>query len=323
MTTGPPVPRGKGGKHGLSAKDFDPSSKWGLIPSSTSKNPRSDGSGATYVMSGNVVSSTDLLHVSKKKEKQERARNQRTKEEREKRDEELLKQLLRADSGTSGARNVMGARDYLKRGTVGKDVKGKGKASQQDIELDEEEMKEEARKDKLKKGAFSVEMIKRIGFDPTLRPGQGQKPRKVCCFSKKCDSLKYQLKFCHQGDAGAAMGFAERKIEDISLGPPPGPRVRSGVLALHKSRPKQMVQVDDSDSDLEILAPGKEESVEGKSSGRDSGSDSDAADAKGFQNPLLSVINRPRPRSSPEPSEDDLDILAPDTRGDDIAFDSD
>lgn len=153
---------------------FDPVKKTGLLPSAP-KGPRGDGSGATYVMSGSVVAPHDAQYVSQRQKKDAEAKERRTKEAREAKEEEMLKKLLKNDNGTAGARAVQSARDYLKQEKRKADGKGKGRADSEE----EEEDKDAEEREKRKRAIYGPEMLKKLGYDPTLRPGDAPKTKKV------------------------------------------------------------------------------------------------------------------------------------------------
>lgn len=167
-------PAGKGGGN----TKFDPVKKTGLLPSST-KGPRADGGGATYVMSGSVMSPRDAPYVSQNKKKAAEAKEKRTREAREAKDEEMLKKLLQNDNATAGAKNVQTARDYVRKQQKKAENKGKEKADESDDE-DEEKKKEAEERERKKKAVYKPDMLKKLGFDPTMRPGDALKTKKVC-----------------------------------------------------------------------------------------------------------------------------------------------
>ncbi|KAG8961330.1 hypothetical protein FRC03_005504 [Tulasnella sp. 419] len=211
-----PIPSNahKSGPSNRNSKAFDPSAKWGLLPSAaTTSRPRSDGQGSTYVMSGGmVISSSDAQHISAKKQKEFNEKIRKAKDKREKDDEELLKKLFSKDAGSVGMREVKSAQAYLKK------VKGKeketGGLAEQEEEEDEDTREREKRRSKLRNVAYNPQVLKRLGFDPTLRPGEMPKT--------KTDSSAHR--------------FLPKRNADIDLGPKPGPRIRSGVIVPPEKR---------------------------------------------------------------------------------------
>ncbi|KAG8851230.1 hypothetical protein FRB96_009433 [Tulasnella sp. 330] len=228
--------------------DFDPTQKWGLLPSATSSSgrPRNEGAGITYVMTGGTLinSARDTLHITQQAQKERDEKQHRAKEKKEKKDEGLLKELLRRDAGGVGGQAIAKAKEYAKemmrkrerekRLGVNPNAKGKGKGEERNIvsekrkrmleeerELDEDE-KEEAedaeRREKLRKGVYRPEMLKRIGFDPTLKPGDGR-----------------------QAKSGAAASVFNLGSREIHLSPRRGTKIRSGVIV---PKDKQFHRID-------------------------------------------------------------------------------
>ncbi|KAG9007816.1 hypothetical protein FRB93_007207 [Tulasnella sp. JGI-2019a] len=252
MSVGAPqtAPRGmpynKRGGSSSSTANFDPSQKWGLIPSASSASgrPRNEGAGITYVMPGGTLvnSARDSLHVSKKAQRERGEKQESAKEKSEKKDEGLLKELFRRDAGGVGAQAVKRAREHAKEAMRkeerdkkmggGPEGKGKGKEKEtvggkrkrvqeeEERELDaeeEEDAKELEKREKLRKGVYRPEMLKRIGFDPTLKPGDGRKAK---------------------SNAAAVFNLDSREIH---LGPRRGPKIRSGVIV---PKDKQFQRID-------------------------------------------------------------------------------
>jgi minichromosome maintenance protein 10 len=135
---------------------FDPERKWGLLPangSNSTAGPSRSGGGATYIISGRVISNRPE-YVN---EKLGRSRAERQKRKREEEaGEAVLDKLLSRDGGrTVGAIAIEKARE-ARKGNTGPS-------------------KEAAGTKDVRKAAYPAEALKRIGFDPTLKAGdQGQ-----------------------------------------------------------------------------------------------------------------------------------------------------
>ncbi|RDB23749.1 DNA replication licensing factor mcm10 [Hypsizygus marmoreus] len=196
---------------------YDPARQWGLKPADT----RSADTGATYIMSGHIVgggSSQDSrsLYAAENigREGQAKAKRMSSKDA-----DRALKNLLARDK--EGMRAVMKAREVGictdEERRVSTKGKGKGK------EREKERVKETNKGDDLDvepcragtgKSAYSAEVIKQLGFDPITRAGQ-RRGGGDSDMQKKLESL-------------AALQSARK---EIALGPRPGPKIRSGVMA--------------------------------------------------------------------------------------------
>lgn len=145
--------------------DYDPRKKWGLAPQEQS----SLAGGSTYVVSGHVVAPSQM-HVSETVGRDAQARAQRKGKDADKE----LKSLL--DRDKDGMKAVIKARAVGKQLIQEKaDMDGKGKKKKKGGEEVESVEEEDDEEDRPKKSAYSVGMIKDLGFDPTLRPGQQRK----------------------------------------------------------------------------------------------------------------------------------------------------
>ena len=131
--------------------DYDPLRQWGLKPEGVSN-------GATYIVSGHVVSGSNsdsrTLFVSETMGREGQARAKRKTAGKDA--DRALKLLLERDR--DGMRDVMKAREFSGKGKLGAE-KGKGK------ETDEKDDSVQS------KGAYSASVIKSLGFDPSLKPG--------------------------------------------------------------------------------------------------------------------------------------------------------
>ncbi|KAG8900694.1 hypothetical protein FRB99_005810 [Tulasnella sp. 403] len=235
MSTGPPGGRG-------SKTKFDANKKQGLLPSTS--RARSDGAGSSYILSGHIVSTADSEYISERRQREIDDKLKKSKELSEKKDEELLRKLLNNDNGTVGAKAVEAARKYVRHATKEEmrkgntSEKGAGKHStsrSDDDELDEDALKGAERRDKLKRAAYKPDTMKKLGFDPTMRPGDVHK-------LKKLDPITLN-----------------QTPREFNLGPRPGPRIKSGVvipedkrLQLKDGPTPTTTQAEEDESDLEI-----------------------------------------------------------------------
>ncbi|KAG8891529.1 hypothetical protein FRC00_013546 [Tulasnella sp. 408] len=243
------------GGRGGGATKYDPRTKTGLLPSTSANGgTRSDGQGATYFMAGGAISARDPIYSQQNPQKEAEAKNRRAKEASEKKDEELLRGLMRRqhDSGAVRAMKV-GEKALRRQHAEGADGKGKGKEVLQDEEdsdlEDEEDRKERLRREKATKAAYTPDLVKKLGFDPRTIHGGVSKEKRP--------------------DISAFKPDANRSFE---LGPPPGARIKSGVLVSQQKRKFEASKAsqeadsssrslsrpspsDDSDSELEIEPP--------------------------------------------------------------------
>ncbi|THH10053.1 hypothetical protein EW145_g1611, partial [Phellinidium pouzarii] len=160
-----------------------------------------------------------------------------------------------------------------------KSIKDKEKTvdAEEDGEENGDEITSQTERAQPKRKTYSAELVKRLGFDPTLKA--------------------YGAQSSGSGKKGAngKLGAAPSQKREIQLGPPPGSKVRSGVLvppAMSSSNPavgsKADLQISkrpedassaskpetttcsETDSDLEIESP-----ITTVSQRRDTGEDSD------------------------------------------------
>ncbi|KAI0353346.1 hypothetical protein OH77DRAFT_1483713 [Trametes cingulata] len=184
---------GTGGMSTVAKKKaaYDPARQWGL-------KPEHESAGATYVVQGHVVSGADSrsMYVAETVGRDAQAKAARKLSAVD--SEKALQKLLQRDK--EGTKALMTAREFSKRkAEESKDGKKK-RENEAGEKRKREEDQEEGRKPR--KNAYSAQLIKQLGFDPTAKEG-----RKV-----KDDSVKSKL------EALAAV-HAARKIE---LGPRPG-----------------------------------------------------------------------------------------------------
>ncbi|KAG8980312.1 hypothetical protein FRB90_007678, partial [Tulasnella sp. 427] len=270
MSVGPPGKNGPGQRSSLGGRGggtkYDPVTKTGLLPSTSNKGVRSDGQGATYFMSGTTVSSRDALYSHKDPEKEAIAKSRRAKEAAEKKDEELLKGLMRRQQDSSAVRAMKQGERALRRQQAERvDSKGKGKGKEvvrdeedsEEEEEDEEDQKERLKKEKAIKAAYTPDLVKKLGLDPRALHGGASKDKKPDISAFKTDPNR-----------------------TFDLGPPPGARIKSGVLVSQQKRKfeasisssasqdtsladsstrvssrRSLSAMDDSDSELEIEPP--------------------------------------------------------------------
>ncbi|TFK91893.1 hypothetical protein K466DRAFT_628822 [Polyporus arcularius HHB13444] len=200
--------------------DYDPARQWGL-------KPETQASGATYVVSGHVVSggaSQSMFigeHVGR--EAQAKAARKLAADT-----DKTLQRLLSRDR--EGTKALVSAREFAKRKAEeakeeevkkGKG-KGKGKAKAEPSKEGDISSKSERNEEVPRKNAYSAELIKQLGFDPTAKDGRTTKDANV---QSKIDAL-------------AALQ-AKRKIE---MGPLPGKshscvRRPDGSTSSRESRP--------------------------------------------------------------------------------------
>lgn len=153
--------------------EYDPTRQWGLKPDPD----RSEGTGATYVVSGHVVSgNASSLFVSESLGRDAQAKAARKVAAKDA--DRALQNLLRRDR--EGTRAVKAARDFGKKlesksknekaSSIQQDSKGKERARAHHSDSDEEDEEE-----KSSKNAYSATLIKSIGFDPTGKDGRRTK----------------------------------------------------------------------------------------------------------------------------------------------------
>ncbi|TFK72388.1 hypothetical protein BDN72DRAFT_957386 [Pluteus cervinus] len=209
------------------ASSYDPARQWGL-------KPEPDSGGSTYVVSGHVISGgggprADGLYVGENygREGQAKAKRQSVKGA----DKELLKKLMERDK--EGMKTVLAARVAIKAAKAKEEQKEKGTkqekekgtkvkvVEQQRVESEddddwyEDEAKENTSKEdeskSERKGAYSAEVIKQLGFDPSLKGSARVAPSTVV--RNKLDALT----------------AVQQGRKSIDLRPVPGPKVKSGV----------------------------------------------------------------------------------------------
>ncbi|TFK36538.1 hypothetical protein BDQ12DRAFT_633779 [Crucibulum laeve] len=193
---------------------YDPARQWGLKPDDNIA-----GVGSTYVVSGHIVGGSGAdsrtLFITENMGREGQAKAKR---KLEKDADKTLKALLQKDK--EGMRAVMKARevgkaiakkdDSEKKRTDNGSSKGKRRAR--------ETSDDETLEDKKMCHSFSAEMIKQLGFDPTVKPGHRRGDN--ADLKKKMEELE-------------AIRTARK---NISLGPGPGPIIRSNVVVPEKHK---------------------------------------------------------------------------------------
>ncbi|OCB86034.1 hypothetical protein A7U60_g6932 [Sanghuangporus baumii] len=199
--------------------EYDPAQQWGLKPDPVSRGM--DGE-TTFVVGGFVASSgraQTLGNVGNTMGREEQARARRkagTKEDK------ILAELLgKSTSHSAGVGGGEASREALTvvqkaRQAVTKarcDSKAAVVGSQTAAPAGEENGDNAEPQCK----AYSAELIRRLGFDPTIKAYGVRKP-----------GVKPKT-----ADGTSKLGKLASQNRDIQLGPPPGPKVRSGVAVSH------------------------------------------------------------------------------------------
>jgi minichromosome maintenance protein 10 len=188
---------------------YDPQRKWGLSPGDDSATPSSTAEGATYVVAGHIVAAGKRdLFVNENVGREAQARAARKAGSRDV--DKTLKRLLARDK--EGMKAVQEARAFAKKmkgqQSTATKPSGKGgpsgvKGNQGDDSVSEAESGTQSEDesdgslttDKPTKNAYSAQVIKQLGFDPTRRSGKGQSrdddpssiSSKVCFFFFYCE----------------------------------------------------------------------------------------------------------------------------------------
>ena len=147
--------------------DYDPARQWGL-------KPEQQGSGATYVVSGHVISGAASQYIGESVGREAQAKAARKLAANS---DKALQRLLSRDK--EGTRALVSAREFAKRKTeaasVEKTKKGKGKAEAAKVRpkaLKADAVVDVSDEEKPRKNAYSAELIKQLGFDPTAKDGR-------------------------------------------------------------------------------------------------------------------------------------------------------
>ncbi|KAF7759679.1 hypothetical protein Agabi119p4_11374 [Agaricus bisporus var. burnettii] len=179
---------------------YDPARQWGLKPEESAR-------GSTYIISGHVVGGANSdprnMYVGETMGREGQAKAQRKSAGDADR---ALKTLLERDR--DGMRAVMLAREATQSSKTTGAV-GTTKTSGRSVSFGGDDLSEP-----LGKSAYKAEVVKQLGFDPTLKAGQQMKADNPAIL-KKLNALE----------------SVRNGRKDIALGPRPGPKIRSGVMA--------------------------------------------------------------------------------------------
>ncbi|KAF8900474.1 hypothetical protein CPB84DRAFT_1815402 [Gymnopilus junonius] len=214
---------------------YDPMRKWGLKPA------EENGPGVTYVVSGHVVSGTSsdprTMYISESMGREGQAKAKRQIDARN--SEKALKMLLHRDKEAREATKEVRKEEKKSRGTSEKErIAKKPVPVNLDDRSDEDEAKLFVPKDDAPRmHAYSATVIQSLGFDPSLKPGQRR------------------MEIKNVQDKLEALEAVRKARKDIALGPRPGPRIRSGVVAPKaekKDGPEPSYALDAIQSDDEL-----------------------------------------------------------------------
>jgi len=185
---------------------YDPMRQWGLKPEESTS-----GNSATYVLSGHIVSgaSSDLrsVHLAESMGREGQAKAKRKLAAKEA--DRALKELLQRDK--EGMKAVMKAREKRAGNDKGNDkgtIKGASrtvvekKRTKKGLDSDEEESEDDddfqSQDDSMRKTTYSAGVIKSLGFDPSMKPGQRRVENKdiqnkVRVFINGCGRFAYRF----------------------------------------------------------------------------------------------------------------------------------
>jgi minichromosome maintenance protein 10 len=158
---------------------YDPQRKWGLSPADGSAAPSSAAiEGATYVVEGHIVAGGKRdLFLNETVGREAQARAARLAGSRDA--DMALKKLLARDK--EGMKAVQVARRFAKTARAKQIADGhekrkdKGDVDECGSEEEGESDDDELSNDKPTKNAYSAQVIKRLGFDPTLKSSRGRR----------------------------------------------------------------------------------------------------------------------------------------------------
>ena len=186
------------------AAAYDPQRKWGLTPGDDSATPSSTVEGATYVVAGHIVAAgkRDLfLNETVGREAQARAARKAGSRDVDK----TLKRLLSRDK--EGMKAVQEALAFAKKmkGQENTASKRSGKEGHSRIRRKQKEDEDSEAEsgtdesdgasttDKPAKNAYSAQVIKQLGFDPTRKSakGRGGHDDATSIYSKVCFSFLF------------------------------------------------------------------------------------------------------------------------------------
>ncbi|KAJ7730674.1 hypothetical protein DFH07DRAFT_781519 [Mycena maculata] len=220
--------------------EYDPRRKWGLQPLDAGAG------GATYVVSGHIISGgagmdpRDSMHITESMGREGQAKASRKLASRD--EDRMLLALLGRD--TEGMKPVMKAREV---GLAEKEKEAPKKGDRKDkkkVAATADPPRDASSKQGPTKNAYSAEVMKQLGFDPTLKAGQ-----------RRCEDSVTKKKL-------EDLALVQSSRKKIVLGPRPGDKIRSGAVA-PAPKPKQTKPVDlallhdDSSDDmpLSVLPP--------------------------------------------------------------------
>lgn len=254
---------------------YDPVRQWGLKPE-----PLTTGADSTtYVVSGHVIGSSTgdsrSLHVAETMGREGQAKAKRKfgrDADRElkillERDKEGMKAVVRAREVAKmmdekeGGRGRGKGKEIKKRHKRNEGAKRSERTCSEEQEDSDLNMAEDHTTANKQKNAYSAQIIKQLGFDPTMKPGQKRAEdlivlQKVWSFgflrrvSPDLNILNFKLE---------VLTAVQSSRKEIELGPRPGQRIRSGVVvpanppsSKTPAAPAELTyDLDDSDRELE------------------------------------------------------------------------
>ncbi|KAJ7271054.1 hypothetical protein C8J57DRAFT_1449997 [Mycena rebaudengoi] len=239
------VERGRASRPEFSVGDegpaYDPARQWGLKPVGGDA-----GGDTTYVVSGHIIRSgadpRDSMHIAENMGREGQAKARRKMLSRD--TDRALKALF--DRDRDGMQAVVKAREAghaqkAEKREGSSKGKGKGKAKEGEVSTSKTAQKVGAEPKALStKNAYSAEIIKQLGFDPTVKAGHRR---------YEDDVMKKKL---------ADLASVQSSRKNIALGPRPGDKIRSDVSAplARAAKPKPAVdssRLHDLDSDDDAL----------------------------------------------------------------------
>jgi len=153
------------------------------------------------------------------------------------RDKEGMRVVMEAREAYTGkGKNAELDKDGAKQGsksTVGKE-RTKKRLDSDEGESDGDEDGLRPKDDNMRKTTYSAGIIKSLGFDPSMKPGQRRIENKGV--QNKLEELE-------------AVRTARKEID---LGPKPGPRIRSGVFAPKREKQQHLERDSSKNSDVDL-----------------------------------------------------------------------
>ncbi|KAJ3574864.1 hypothetical protein NP233_g1488 [Leucocoprinus birnbaumii] len=227
----------------------DPQRQWGLKPEEPAR-------GSTYVVSGHVVSGSNAdprnMFVSETIGREGQARAQRKSAGDADRalklllgrDKEGMKAVMLARGSSSASRTKVehsgkvGAQETFGKMTAVSLGDGDGGDGKEDLTGSG-------------KNAYTAQVVKQLGFDPTLKPGQQKKSDDTALLKKV--SGRFFRECGVVADAWQQLQSLEsirKSRKDIRLGPRPGPKIRSGVIVPKSAESHPKTIISDSDDGM-------------------------------------------------------------------------